>query len=122
MLMLLQHGKSAAIAASYGRILGANERIRIGGIGTDGRGEYLLGNVKHLETGDTVAVCDVCEPHRARVRSRLAADAREYVDHREERLTKLRRCAAATAMPTASSAILWLSTIYWRRTRTRGPA
>lgn len=76
-------GAAVATAASYGRILGANERIRIGGIGTGGRGEYLLGNVKNLETGEIVALCDVYEPHRARVRSRLAADAREYVDHRE---------------------------------------
>jgi predicted dehydrogenase len=76
-------GAAVATAASYGRILGANERIRIGGIGTGSRGEYLLGNVKNLEMGDIVAVCDVYEPHRARVKSRLAADAREYVDHRE---------------------------------------
>ena len=76
-------GAAVATAASYGRILGANERIRIGGIGTGSRGEYLLGNVKNLEMGEIVAVCDVYEPHRARVKSRLAAEAREYVDHRE---------------------------------------
>jgi hypothetical protein len=35
-----------ATAASYGRIRGANDRIRIGGIGTGGRCQYLLSLLK----------------------------------------------------------------------------
>ena len=45
---------AVATAASYGRIMGANERIRIAGIGTGGRGEYLLGNVAKIEGTEIV--------------------------------------------------------------------
>ena len=38
-----------ATAASYGRIYGANDRIRIGAIGTGGRGQYLLSQLKLAE-------------------------------------------------------------------------
>jgi len=74
---------AAATAVSYGRILGANDRIRVGGIGTGGRGTYLLDNVAHLEGTEIVAVCDVYEPHRRRAISQVAKDAREYGDHRQ---------------------------------------
>ena len=74
-------GAAVATAASYGRILGANDRIRIAGIGTGGRGEYLLGNVAKLEGTEIVGFCDVYEPHRLRAKARYAATAPDYVDH-----------------------------------------
>ena len=77
-------GSAIATAASYGRILGANERIRVGGIGTGGRGTYLLGVLKDLESSDIVAVCDVYAERRLRAKERITApDAEEYVDYRE---------------------------------------
>jgi predicted dehydrogenase len=76
-------GAAVASAASYSRVLGANDRIRIAGIGTGGRGEYLLGNVAKLEGTEIVAVCDVYEPHRLRTKSQLAPAAQDYVDHRQ---------------------------------------
>src|SRR4051795_13284658 len=70
-----------ATAASYGRILGANERIRIGAIGTGGRGQYLLARVKLTEQGDIVACSDVYEPRRLEAKAKYAtADARDYLD------------------------------------------
>ena len=52
----------ATTASAAGRILGANERIRAGVIGTGGRGRYLTANFK--EVGAEVgAVCDVYEPN-----------------------------------------------------------
>ena len=75
-------GAAIASAASYGRVLGANERIRIGAIGTGGRGEYLLSNVAKLDSSDIVAVCDVYEPNRLRAKSRFAPSAQDYTDHR----------------------------------------
>jgi len=68
-------GAAIATAASYGRIMGANERIRIAGIGTGGRGDYLLSNVAKLEGAEMVGFCDVYEPHRLRSKSRYAASA-----------------------------------------------
>jgi hypothetical protein len=40
-------------AASYGRILGANDRIRIGAIGTGQRGQTLLGFLNQIESNDS---------------------------------------------------------------------
>src|SRR5437764_7302649 len=76
-------GAAVATAASYGRIMGANERIRVAGIGTGGRGDYLLGNVSKLEGTEIVGFCDVYEPHRLRSKMRYAATAPDYVDHRQ---------------------------------------
>src|SRR5689334_14486058 len=72
-----------ASAASYSRILGANDRIRIGAIGTGGRCQYLLGILKLLGGNDIVAVCDVYEPRRAQAREKIAPEAQDYVDHRQ---------------------------------------
>ena len=76
-------GAALATAASYRRVLGANDRLRFGAIGNGERGQYLLGNVAHLENNDIVAFCDVYEPHRLKAKSRFAtADAADYSDHR----------------------------------------
>ena len=76
-------GAAIATAASYGRIQGANDRLRFGAIGTGERGQYLLSNVASLANNELVAVCDVYQPHLLRAKGRFGADAREYVDHRE---------------------------------------
>jgi predicted dehydrogenase len=70
-------------AASYGRILGANDRIRIGAIGTGQRGQTLLGLLNRLESNEIVALCDVYKPHLATTRAAHAPNAQEYADHRE---------------------------------------
>jgi predicted dehydrogenase len=70
-------------AASYGRILGANDRIRVGAVGTGSRCQYLLSLLNKLESNEIVAVCDVYEPHRAEARDKFAPTARDYVDYRE---------------------------------------
>jgi len=71
-------------AASYGRILGANDRIRIGAIGTGGRCQYLLSQLKLLENNEIVACCDVYEPRRLDAKAKYAtADASVHVDYRE---------------------------------------
>jgi predicted dehydrogenase len=75
-------GAAIATAASYSRVMGANDRIRIGGIGTGSRGQYLLGNVKQLENTEILAVCDVYEPHRLQAKIRYAPDAKDTGDHR----------------------------------------
>jgi len=74
---------AAATAASYSRILGANDRIRIGGIGTGGRCQYLLHLLNQGGGSQIVAVCDVYEPHRQEAIAKLAPDAREFTDYRK---------------------------------------
>ncbi|HZU26275.1 MAG TPA: Gfo/Idh/MocA family oxidoreductase [Bryobacteraceae bacterium] len=73
---------AALTAASYARILGANDRIRVGAIGTGERCQYLLSLVNKIPGNDIVAVCDVYEPHRDYAKAKYAPDAQEYGDHR----------------------------------------
>ncbi len=70
-------------AASYGRILGANDRIRIGAIGTGGRCQYLMSLLNQLGGNDILAVCDVYEPHRLESKARYAPGARDYADYHD---------------------------------------
>lgn len=72
-----------ATAASYGRILGANDRIRLGGIGTGGRCQYLLSLLNKGGGSQIVAVCDVNEVRRQEAREKLAPEAREFGDYRK---------------------------------------
>ncbi len=76
-------GGALATAASYGRILGANDRIQMGAIGTGNRCQYLLSLLNKIGTNDIVAVCDVYEPRRAQARQKYAAEAREFADSQE---------------------------------------
>ncbi|MBM3748255.1 MAG: gfo/Idh/MocA family oxidoreductase, partial [Acidobacteria bacterium] len=45
-------------AAAAARVLGANERIRLGIIGTGGRGSYLMNVANKVGGIEWVAVCD----------------------------------------------------------------
>ncbi len=70
-------------ALSTSRILGANDRIRIGVIGTGGRGRLLMGLFNQCPEAETVAVCDVYGPRRSQAKEKLAPQAREYGDYRQ---------------------------------------
>lgn len=72
-----------ATAASYSRILGANDRIRVGAIGTGGRCQYLLSLLNKVGSNDIVAVCDVYEPRRLEAKAKFAPDARDVADQWE---------------------------------------
>jgi protein-tyrosine phosphatase len=69
-------------AASYGRILGANERINLGLIGCGDRGE----NVSSIFTGtkqiDLTAVCDIYGAKIDKLQSKNA-NAKGFSDHRK---------------------------------------
>ncbi|MFN0170041.1 MAG: Gfo/Idh/MocA family protein [Bryobacteraceae bacterium] len=73
----------AAGAASYSRILGANDRIRLAGLGTGGRCTYLLGLAAREPGTDIAAVCDVYEPKLRIVKEKVAPAAQEYLDYRQ---------------------------------------
>src|SRR5579859_2487993 len=72
----------AATAASASRVLGANDRIRVGVIGTGGRGRLLMGLLKQCPEAEIVAVCDVYEPRRGQAKQD-APMAREFGDWRQ---------------------------------------
>ncbi len=69
-------------AASQMRILGANDRIRAGIVGTGARGRFLIDQFKAagVEVG---AVCDVYEPHLQAGLKRASSGARPVRDYRK---------------------------------------
>ena len=84
-----------SLGPALGRILGANDRIQLGLIGTGGRGQYNLGEIKKCvgANAEVTAVCDVWTPNRERVAAmsaeawgkppRQTADYRELLDWRD---------------------------------------
>lgn len=70
-------------ALSQRRILGANDRIRLGGIGIGGRGTYVLTLASQAENTQVVALSDVYTPRMAEVKQKLAPDAAAHQDYRE---------------------------------------
>jgi predicted dehydrogenase len=70
-------------AASYSRIFGANERVRIAGLGVGGRATYLLGLITKTENTEIVAVCDIAETRRLAAKERFAPSGRDYLDYQE---------------------------------------
>src|SRR5262245_25978437 len=77
----------ARLAAS--RVQGANDRIRIGVIGTGGRARGLMTLLKRIPGAEMVAICDVYEPRllqAAEIAGPTAAkvtDYRRILDNRE---------------------------------------
>lgn len=63
--------------------LGANERLRLGVIGTGGRARSLMGTFKNAPNNEMIAVCDVYEPNLAQGATIAATGARQYKDYRE---------------------------------------
>jgi predicted dehydrogenase len=53
----------AAVSASSARILGANDRVRLGFIGVGNRGDQVLDAFKPHEDCEIVAVCDIYQPY-----------------------------------------------------------
>ena len=70
-------------AASAARVLGANDRIRLAGIGVGGRGTYDLGVAAKAENTEVVAVADVYAPRLMEIRGKLAPNGQSYKDYRE---------------------------------------
>jgi predicted dehydrogenase len=75
-------GLSLATAASYSRIVGANERVRMGYIGLGNRGDQV--HDAFLEHGDqqTVAVCDLREDYLDLAVKKSRATPKRYKDYR----------------------------------------
>jgi len=78
-------GAGLALAAGLApaRVLGANDRIRVGALGTGERAQYLMTLFKAVPSTEVVAVCDVYEPHRDLGLRIAGPDAKAYVDYRE---------------------------------------
>jgi len=74
---------SILTAASAKRVLGANDGVRLAGIGVGGRGAYDLGVAAKAERTEVVAVADVYAPRLAEIKEKLAPAGQAYKDYRE---------------------------------------
>ena len=70
-------------AASASRILGANDNVRLAGIGVGSRGAFDLGLAAKAERTEVVAVADVYAPRLAEIKEKLAPAGQAYKDYRE---------------------------------------
>jgi predicted dehydrogenase len=74
-------------AASYSRVLGANERARLGLIGAGGRGRSVMGTFQDTKRVDVIAVCDIYASHIDQALQQAgkkgSADAKGFRDHRK---------------------------------------
>ncbi len=70
-------------AASMSRIMGANDRVRLGLIGCGGRGRYVGGFMKETPGAEFVAVADVYEAYAERARQWAGGAAQTYQDFRK---------------------------------------
>jgi predicted dehydrogenase len=79
----LRSGAAAATAASYSRVLGANEKVRVGVIGTGGRGQYLMKELTKMGGAEFPAVCDVYSVRADQAATIAGGSVRTYKDHRQ---------------------------------------
>ena len=83
MITRREAARSVAVTAlSYSRILGANDRIGLGVIGTGGRGTYVKGLFQKNADVEVRALCDVY-PARFKEALATAPGASTFGDHRK---------------------------------------
>jgi predicted dehydrogenase len=69
-------------AASQTRVPGANDRVRLGIIGTGGRGSYLMNVANQVGGIEWVAVCDAWDVRRDKAAALTGRDVARYPDYR----------------------------------------
>ena len=69
-------------AASYSRVMGANDRVQLGLIGCGGRGTGVMGTFMNTGQVDVTAVCDVYGERIDRAQQK-ATKAQGFTDHRK---------------------------------------
>jgi predicted dehydrogenase len=78
---VLRASAAAFTAASYNRVLGANDTIQIGVIGTGARGGGHVRSLGKQKDARIIALCDLWLK-RAQAQKQTAADAQVFQDHR----------------------------------------
>src|SRR5439155_23434296 len=80
---MVQAGAAVSTSAlSAERVLGANDRVRVGLIGCGGRGMLVARLMRESPNVEFAAVCDLNPPHLARAKEWAGSSAKEYKDFR----------------------------------------
>src|SRR5512144_2375363 len=72
-----------ATAASALRVAGANDRVRLGIIGTGGRGSYLMRAANSVGGIQWVAVCDAWDKRREQAAGIAGSPVEQLADYRK---------------------------------------
>jgi predicted dehydrogenase len=75
-------GAAALTAASYSRVLGANDQVQLGVIGCGERGRHDMSQFQKVEGVKVAAVCDIYSEQIDKARQ-AAPDAKNFTDHRK---------------------------------------
>jgi predicted dehydrogenase len=75
-------GAAALTAASYSRVMGANDTVQLGVIGTGDRGRYVMSQFQLSPQLHVAAVCDIYGEQIDKARQK-AVDAQSFTDHRK---------------------------------------
>lgn len=73
---------AAATALSAARVRGANNRVRLGIVGTGGRGSHLMREANKCEDIQWVAVCDAWDQRREKALELTGPGVERYADYR----------------------------------------
>ena len=73
----------AGSALSASRVLGANDRVRIGVIGTGGRGSHLINMAKKAGGCEFVAISDAWDKRRDEAETLIGAPVEKFADYRK---------------------------------------
>src|ERR1700730_10297448 len=74
---------SIATAVSYSRVLGANDRVRVGFIGLGNRGDQVLDAFLVHKACDIVSICDIWQPYLDFASKKIGTDPKQARDYRQ---------------------------------------
>ncbi|HEV2664520.1 MAG TPA: Gfo/Idh/MocA family oxidoreductase, partial [Blastocatellia bacterium] len=74
---------SVSTALGSGRVLGANDRIRLGCIAIGNRGDQVLDGFLAHKDAEVVAVCDIHQPYMDFASKKIGGSPRQFKDYRK---------------------------------------
>src|SRR6266540_2686035 len=74
---------SVSTALGSGRVLGANDRVRLGFIGVGNRGDQVLDGFLAHKDAEVVAVCDIHQPYMDFAAKKTGGSPRQFKDYRK---------------------------------------
>ena len=74
---------STAVALSSFRVLGANDRVRLGFVGVGNRGDQVLDAFLKQNDAEVVAICDIYEPYLDFAAQKIGTSPKRFKDYRK---------------------------------------